>query len=74
MALFTELQQHVTTKVIINQLMKSQVSVVTSFTTELLDSLETLQCRQNKPLYVFPYGEKVKRNSLTQVSRKKTEV
>jgi hypothetical protein len=50
--------------------MKSQVSVVTSFTSELPDSLETLQCRQNKPLYVFPYGEKVRRNSLTQVNPK----
>jgi hypothetical protein len=70
MVLLTELGQHVTSKMIVNQLMKTHVSVVASFTPKIPESLQTLHCRRNKPLFVFPYGEQMNRNSLSQVRPK----
>jgi hypothetical protein len=55
---------------IASQLMDSQVALATAFSPKFLLSLSDFHCRSNKPLYVFPYGEKMARNSLIQVSLK----
>lgn len=71
MILLTELQQYVISTAITRQLMKCHVPIFVLFTPMFLDSLEMLHCQRNKPLYVFPYGEKMTRNSLIEVSLKK---
>jgi hypothetical protein len=50
--------------------MNNQVSVFTAFSPTFLHSLGNLHCPSNKPLYVFPYGERMARDSLIQVSFK----
>ena len=50
--------------------MNNQVSVFTAFSPTFLHSLANLHCPSNKPLYVFPYGERMARDSLIQVSFK----
>ena len=50
--------------------MNNQVPVLTAFSPTFLHSLANLHCPSNKPLYVFPYGERMARNSLIQVSFK----
>jgi hypothetical protein len=50
--------------------MNNQVSVFTAFSPTFLHFLANIHCPSNKPLYVFPYGERMARNSLIQVSFK----
>jgi len=50
--------------------MNNQVSVFTAFSPTFLHSLANLHCPNNKPLYVFPYGERMARDSLIQVNFK----
>jgi len=50
--------------------MKDQASVFTAFSPKFLHSLANFHCPSNKPLYVFPYGERMARDSLIQVSFK----
>jgi hypothetical protein len=50
--------------------MNNQLSVFTAFSPTFLHSLANLHCPSNKPLYVFPYGERMARDSLIQVSFK----
>jgi hypothetical protein len=71
--LLAELQHYVTSTTIVNQLMKSHVSIVTLFSPMLPASLEMLHCQSNKPLFVLPYGEETARNSLIEVSLKRLE-
>jgi hypothetical protein len=73
MLLLTELRQYVTSRAIAHQLMKCNVAVGILFIPTLLDSLETLHCQRNKPLFVIPYGEKMSRNSLIEVRLKSLE-
>jgi hypothetical protein len=69
----TELQHFVTSKAIVNQLMKYQVSIITLLTPMLPSSLQMFHCQSNKPLFVFPYGEEIARNSLIEVSLKRLD-
>jgi hypothetical protein len=71
--LLTGLQHYVTSTSIVNQLMKSHVSIVTLLSPMLPASLETHHCQSNKPLFVFPYGEETARNALIEVSLKRLE-
>jgi hypothetical protein len=68
--LLAELQEQAISKATISRLMNNQVSVFTAFSPTFLHSLANHQCSNNKPLYVFPYGERMARNSLIQVSFK----
>ena len=73
MTLLTDLQEQEISKATLSRFMNNQVSVFTAFSPTFLQSLANLHCPSNKPLFVFPYGERMARNSLIQVSFKLNE-